>query len=75
MLKLRFPNKFCLFLTSPTGLSTLSEISEMSLSEMLGMFSILWLATSGSIIELAGEPLLAVFDQRSGILDSNFGIY
>ena len=42
--------------------------------EMLGMFLILWLATSGSIFELAGKPLLAFFDERSGILDSNFGL-
>ena len=51
-----------------TDFSIFSEISEKSLSEILGAFSVLKLAASGSTIGLAGESNLASFlDVLSGI--------
>ena len=55
--------RFLLYSYQP--ISPLSEISEKSLSEVLGMFSVLRLAVSGSSRELAGESFLAfLVDER-----------
>ena len=58
------------FILLPTDFSIFSEISEKSRSEILGTFSVLWLAVSGSPTELDTESLLAfLLEDLSGILD------
>ena len=61
------------FILLPTDFSIFSEISEKSRSKMLGAFSVLWLAASGSPNELDTESLLAfLLEDLSGILGFKF---
>ena len=61
------------FILLPTDFSIFSEVSEKSRSEILGTFSVLWLAASGSPSELDTESLLAfLLEDLSGILDFKF---
>ena len=56
------------FILLLTDFSIFSEISEKSRSEILGTFSVLWLAASGSPSELDTESLLAfLLEDLTGI--------
>ena len=60
----------------PTVFSTFQEISEKSLSEMLGRSAVLRLEAFGSSVELVGENLLAFLDEDPFVREFlNLGFY